>query len=383
MHSVLGRALQTSGLPAERKPFVEVLVMLLSLFRIIFCLIGAFVWLLSPAFSSAADVPDTGRVFDGRAILKLGKGNNMCAVTFDDGPGPHTARLLDILRERGVRATFFVVGSQLARRPQLIQRMFAEGHEVGNHTLSHGNLRHMPAEKQKEEIISVQTLLRKLGGNPRLIRPPYGRFDETSVAIAAEENADIVLWSVDSMDWMHGASIQNMQTQITGQKLRGIFLFHDTHVQTVDAIPEILDWLAADGCQFVTVSEFIQAEQPADEQAVSGPFSPVPSEGRKTISGEEGAGRIVRQDESTMQQGQGAVPVDERDTVGREPAGDTSVDSKAVERKSTAEGSSRSSSEPVEQATEMEWVPGPGDTLREYRHPLDKSAGMPRRFGQN
>ena len=84
-----------------------------------------------------------------------------------------------------------------------------------------------------------------------------------------------------------------------------------------------------------------------------------------------------------MQQGQGAVPVDERDTVGREPAGDTSVDSKAVERKSTAEESSRSSSEPVEQATEMEWVPGPGDTLREYRHPLDKSAGMPRRFGQN
>lgn len=261
--------------------------------------------------------------------------------------------------------------------------MFAEGHEVGNHTLSHGNLRHMPAEKQKEEIVSVQTLLRRLGGNPRLIRPPYGRFDETSIAIAAEENADIVLWSVDSMDWMHGASIRNMQTQISGQKLRGIFLFHDTHVQTVDAIPEILDWLAADGCQFVTVSEFIQeAEQPADEQMVSGPFSPVPSEGRKRISGEEGAGRSVRQDESTMQQGQGAVPVDGL-PVGREPAGNTSVAGNTVKRNTITEESSRNYSEPVEQPVEREWVPSPGDTLREYRHPLDKTTGTSRHFGQN
>lgn len=94
--------------------------------------------LCGTALASSQDPFEPGRVIDGRAILDMGWGDNMCALTFDDGPGPHTARLLDLLRERGIPATFFVVGKQLKMRPGLIRRMLGEGHEVENHTLSHG-----------------------------------------------------------------------------------------------------------------------------------------------------------------------------------------------------------------------------------------------------
>ena len=116
-----------------------------------------------------------------------------------------------------------------------------------------------PLTRNGAKSLSVQELLRKLGVHSRYIRPPYGNFDANTVAIAKAEGADIMLWSIDSMDWSKRASIENMKTLISGQKLRGVFLFHDTHEQTIEALPEILDRLIADGCQFVTVSEYLAA----------------------------------------------------------------------------------------------------------------------------
>lgn len=202
---------------------------------------------------------EAGKVVDGRAILKMGKGSDLCALTFDDGPGPHTERLLGILRERGVRATFFLVGKQIGYYPDLVVRLQQEGHEIGNHTQSHRSLRHLPEEEQRAEIVSVQDALRKLGVACRYIRPPYGNYDAATVDIARAEGADIMLWSIDSMDWSRKARIETMKTLFAGQKLRGIFLFHDTHAQTVDAMPQILDRLKAEGCRFVTVSEYLTA----------------------------------------------------------------------------------------------------------------------------
>lgn len=300
----------------------------LSRCRLFFVLL--LVMLVADCASSsmaASEFPEPGRVLDGRAILHLSAGNNMCAMTFDDGPGPHTARLLDILKERGVHATFFVVGNQLELRPGLIRRMLEEGHEVGNHSLAHGNLQHMPEKRQREEIGTVQKLLHGLCGEARLFRPPYGRFDETGLAIAREEGMAIVLWSVDSMDWMHGASIETMQTQISGQKLRGIFLFHDTHVRTVDAMPEILDRLAADGCQFVTVSEFVREAE--------------------RLKNEEAAAETGR-NEDTTETGEAV------EEIAEEPAGEQCVSGEASGRTPSV-------------------VPAPGDTLREYRHPLERT----------
>lgn len=241
-------------------------------------------------FPGNASADGAGTVVDGRAILKMSKGSNLCALTFDDGPSSHTERLMEILRERGIHATFFVVGKQVKYHPELIVRLQQEGHEIGNHTYSHKSLRHLSVDAQRSEILSVQELLRKLGVHSHYIRPPYGNFDANTVAIAKAEGADIMLWSIDSMDWSKRASIENMKTLISGQKLRGVFLFHDTHEQTIEALPEILDRLIADGCQFVTVSEYLAAlRQDALPEGVNvaapaiqeNPHQPLPPQGPK------------------------------------------------------------------------------------------------------
>ena len=211
--------------------------------------------LLLPSNASA----EAGTVVDGRAILKMSKGSDLCVLTFDDGPSQHTERLMQILKERGIHATFFVVGRQVKAHPELIVRLQQEGHEIGNHTYSHRSLRHLSVDAQRAEILSVQTALQNLGVESRYIRPPYGNFDANTVAIAKSLGSDIMMWSIDSMDWSKKASIENMKTLVSGQKLRGVFLFHDTHEQTIDALPAILDHLIADGCQFVTVSEYLSA----------------------------------------------------------------------------------------------------------------------------
>ena len=166
-------------------------------------------------FPGNASADGAGTVVDGRAILKMSKGSNLCALTFDDGPSSHTERLMEILRERGIHATFFVVGKQVKYHPELIVRLQQEGHEIGNHTYSHKSLRHLSVDAQRSEILSVQELLRKLGVHSRYIRPPYGNFDANTVAIAKAEGADIMLWSIDSMDWSKRASIENMKTVST------------------------------------------------------------------------------------------------------------------------------------------------------------------------
>lgn len=226
-----------------------------------------FQWILGMLLVSvwvglgSLDIASSSEILDGKTILKLGRGMDFCALTFDDGPSRHTARLLDFLKAKGIRATFFVVGNQLRYHPQLIRRMQEEGHEIANHTNSHISLRHLTPEAQRAEIASVQNALRQLGVTSRYIRPPYGRYDNTTLEVAREENVEIMLWSVDSMDWSRKARIESMKTLTRGQKLRGVFLFHDTHAPTVDAMSGIVDGLVADGCRFVTVSEYLEATQ--------------------------------------------------------------------------------------------------------------------------
>ena len=267
-------------------PFFRGRVMILA--RLIRVCASALLCAGVSLFPGNASADGAGTVVDGRAILKMSKGSNLCALTFDDGPSSHTERLMEILRERGIHATFFVVGKQVKYHPELIVRLQQEGHEIGNHTYSHKSLRHLSVDAQRSEILSVQELLRKLGVHSRYIRPPYGNFDANTVAIAKAEGADIMLWSIDSMDWSKRASIENMKTLISGQKLRGVFLFHDTHEQTIEALPEILDRLIADGCQFVTVSEYLAAlRQDALPEGVNvaapaiqeNPHQPVPPQG--------------------------------------------------------------------------------------------------------
>jgi len=211
------------------------------------------------------------QVADGMALLRQEMPVNYCALTFDDGPGPYTATLLDLLAERRIPATFFVIGQNAERRPSLIKRMLAEGHEVANHGYSHANMRRLKPEAQFLEMKKTQDVLQAVGAEARYFRPPYGRYTPESAAQAEKLGMTIMLWSLDSQDWKrHVTQLAGLHSispvvQRSFPGMRGVLLFHDTHRRTVDQMADILDALIASGCErFVTVSEYM-SKAPREE----------------------------------------------------------------------------------------------------------------------
>ena len=204
------------------------------------------------------------RVVDGNNIMDQRMSENLCAITFDDGPSRNTPQLLDMLDQYGIPATFFLLGKQAELHPGIVRRIVAEGHEIGNHSYSHPNLRLLSSERKDEEIRRTDAILRSLGATPLFLRPPYGAFDHNTVETAESLGLSGVLWSLDSRDWKglppDYAKLRSTRGYAypTGS-LRGIFLFHDTHKSTVDDLPRIIADLRAGGCQrFVTVSEYLE-----------------------------------------------------------------------------------------------------------------------------
>lgn len=203
-------------------------------------------------------------VVDGSRIMDQDMTENLCALTFDDGPSVNTPTLLDMLAGYGIPATFFLLGQNVMLYPQIVDRMLAEGHEVGNHSWSHPNLKKLGPNAQAEQIGATDRILRSHGATPFYIRPPYGSFDENTVKVAEDLGISVILWSMDSRDWKklpedYSKLVSTRGTVYEPGELRGIFLFHDTHQTTVDALSKIVADLKAGGCdRFVTVSEYLQ-----------------------------------------------------------------------------------------------------------------------------
>ncbi|MDR1777031.1 MAG: polysaccharide deacetylase family protein [Desulfovibrio sp.] len=214
-------------------------------------------------FLLLADAPTQSGVVDGGVIMDKRMNENLCALTFDDGPSSFTPRLLDMLDEYGIPATFFLVGQMAEKYPDTVRRIVAEGHEVGNHSWAHPNLRRISRERKLEEIVRTNEILTGLGARPRYLRPPYGAFDDYVVEVAGGLGLDVILWSTDSKDWRRlpasYAELRNGRGTVYPQgTMRGIFLFHDTHKRTVDDLPRIVKELREAGCeQFVTVGEYM------------------------------------------------------------------------------------------------------------------------------
>lgn len=214
---------------------------------------------LHPAPAAARDPS----VLDGLALAQRGASANLCALTFDDGPGQTTEALLNILRDKGVRGTFFVVGARVHLYPETLKRLVAEGNEVGNHTFSHISMRQRAPVEQLSEIARTNEELAKLGIVPRYLRPPYGRYDNATIDAAAAQSMTIALWSVDSRDWRKhdlAAILPRKSYGVLG--VRGVFLFHDNHRETVEALPSLIDRLTEAGCTFVTMSEYVETSGP-------------------------------------------------------------------------------------------------------------------------
>ncbi len=184
--------------------------------------------------------------------------SRLVALTFDDGPKRATTeKLLDGLSQRGVQATFFLIGKQIEGNEDLVRRMEAEGHQVGVHTYDHVTLTGLSRTDFDAQVGKTRGILTQvLGHNGFMLRPPYGRVDD-SVRKWAE--SPIILWSVDPEDW-HKRDVQREVTHITTQVKDGdIILMHDIFPESVEAALRVVDQLRRDGYAFVTVEGLLAA----------------------------------------------------------------------------------------------------------------------------
>lgn len=192
------------------------------------------------------------------------------ALTFDDGPVLETTpRLLENLRQEGARATFFLVGTQVERYPELAKRIVEEGHEVGNHTYSHPRLPGLSPRRQREEWVRGEEAIRKATGVPTLAsRPPGGRADAATRAVAKRLGATLAFWTCVPGDV--GTHDSERLIHIVAPELRPgtVILLHEGVPATLEALPRLIREAKRRGLRFVTVSEMgrqaglTQAKQP-------------------------------------------------------------------------------------------------------------------------
>lgn len=178
------------------------------------------------------------------------------ALTFDDGPHPvYTLQLLDGLNERGVHATFFVVGKNILGNEALLKRMETEGHLIGNHTYSHVKLSELDIARACAEVEKTNALICEVTGKePEFIRPPFGEWKK---AMECSFEMIPVLWDVDPLDWTTKNTALVVERVLKDTKPGDIILLHDYYQSSVDAALEIVDALTERGYKFVTVDELI------------------------------------------------------------------------------------------------------------------------------
>ncbi|WMX43687.1 polysaccharide deacetylase family protein [Streptomyces roseicoloratus] len=181
------------------------------------------------------------------------------ALTFDAGPGKDTPRLLDILKEKEVPATFFLLGKKhVERYPQVVKRIADEGHEVANHTWTHRILTDLDAAEIRDELSRTQDAIARITGRkPTLMRPPQGRTDDAVSDVSRELGLAQILWSVTAKDYSTEDTALIRQRVLDQAHGDGIILLHDIYDGTVPAVPGIIDELKRRGYTFVTVPQLL------------------------------------------------------------------------------------------------------------------------------
>ena len=181
-------------------------------------------------------------------------GNKVIALTFDDGPGPHTAHLLDILDQYGAKATFFLIGSKVSSQANVVRNIQARGHQLGNHSWSHPELPKLPVDQIAGEIDRTNdTIKQATGVTPTILRPPYGAVNGVVLEQLRLRGMSSILWSVDTRDWADRNSDIVCSRAVAGARPGAIILMHDIHQTSVGAVPCILSALKQQGYSFVTV----------------------------------------------------------------------------------------------------------------------------------
>ena len=196
------------------------------------------------------------------------------ALTFDDGPSPHTEAIADLVAGHGGAGTFFVLGDRIPGQEPLLRRMVAAGHELGNHTYAHPRCSRLTEDALREELMHAQEVITEASGRaPVLVRPPYGNDAERVGAVGAGMGLACVLWDVDPIDWRERKVERIVRRVLDGVHDGAIVDFHDgwpsnhtgirDRTPTVDALREILPELVRRGYEVVTVSAM--SAQPATQ----------------------------------------------------------------------------------------------------------------------
>lgn len=178
------------------------------------------------------------------------------ALTFDDGPHPYyTEQILDGLKDREVKATFFITGQNAQEHPEIVKRIDEEGHIIGNHTYSHMQLTNSNADKFKQELIDTNEVIKEITGDEVIyVRPPYGCWNKE---LERELYLFPVLWTVDPLDWCNSDASCIAQRVISKAEDNAIILLHDGYKSTVTATFQIIDELSEKGYVFVTVEDIL------------------------------------------------------------------------------------------------------------------------------
>jgi peptidoglycan/xylan/chitin deacetylase (PgdA/CDA1 family) len=191
----------------------------------------------------------------------------LVAITFDDGPdGVFTPRILDVLRQNHAPATFFVVGNRVTAHPEVVRRMVAEGHELGNHSFHHPMLSKLTAAQITNELNTTNDAVRHITGSPmHVVRPPYGEVEPVVTETATGLGYRLVLWDIDSLDWKKGQTTHGVLANTVPNFRNGAIILHHSAggkgedlTNTIQALPTEIRTLRNQGYRIVTVSELLR-----------------------------------------------------------------------------------------------------------------------------
>lgn len=189
-----------------------------------------------------------------------GGGKGTIALSFDDGPGKSTPDILDILKSHDIKATFFMIGENAAKRTDYVKRVHEEGHEIGDHTYDHANLQKLSYDAQYDEINHALQIIK--GAVPdadiHYMRPPYGNYNDDTIKVLDKLGMEKMLWNVDTRDWSGKSAEAIKEAALSGAKDGAIILMHDgvaNSVETAKALPGIIQELKNRGYKMVTISE--------------------------------------------------------------------------------------------------------------------------------
>jgi len=212
----------------------------------------------------ASELYRQANAFIGSYFLKGYNQQKLIALTFDDGPSEYTNKILDVLEQSKVPASFFWQGNNLAEYENVIKRSIAAGHTIANHSWDHAHgMDYSPAELWQQQVMKTNEALQKTFDiTPRFYRPPYGEITDEQVVFLAEKGMKIIAWSIDSIDWdPRFNSVQQIENKIiNNQHHEMISLMHDAggnRQNTVDALAEIINFYQEQDYQFVNLETLL------------------------------------------------------------------------------------------------------------------------------